>query len=226
MSRSTRLPICGRRNAPDELLAILDVPVVVSGVFVFFHYLPAKEVRIELPCTRLIRRVQVCPAQRPVQTCDSGSHVLLRLPKRELRAGGILQVGHPASIENIKRRRQNLATEPRGLGGSRVGAFDGDVKIPVRRNATRGLLVTKCVGRRGVAPLELENGVEIVWTDGSVLEGPAKNLPIEISSGGLVRGAEFNPAKFSRKVFLDVRHSAECTPRQQNREEAPPKSRS
>src|SRR5438270_248388 len=143
--------------------------------------------------------------------------------------GGALRIGydgHPPDILKIGRRHVELCPELRGLGGSRVGAFDGDVKIPVRRNATRGLLVTKCVGRRGVAPLELENGVEIVWTDGSVLEGPAKNLPIEISSGGLVRGAEFNPAKFSRKVFLDVRHSAECTPRQQNREEAPPKSRS
>src|SRR5256885_2171673 len=116
--------------------------------------------------------------------------------------------------------------EPRSKCGSSVGAFDGDVKIPVRRNAPRGLLGTKRVGRRGVAPLELENGVEIIWTDGSVLEGPAKDLPIEISSGGLVRSGEFNPAKFSRNVFLDVRHSAECTPRQQNREEAPPKFRS
>jgi hypothetical protein len=103
MSRNTgRLMFTGR-NAPDELLTIFDVPAIVSGVFSFLHDLPAKEIGIELPWTRRAYLGRPSRAYRP--TCDSDSGILLCLPKREGCAGGILDDGHPASIDNIKWRR-------------------------------------------------------------------------------------------------------------------------
>ena len=60
--RNTRLILGSGRNATDEVLAVLDVPITVRGVFVFFHHAPTKQVGIELAGPRLIRRAQIGPA--------------------------------------------------------------------------------------------------------------------------------------------------------------------
>jgi hypothetical protein len=205
---SAGLAVGSRRDSADELLAILDVPVIVSGVFVLLHDVPAKEVGIELTGARLIGRAQVRPAESAVRSGDACAGIFVGLPQGEYRAGGILQDGHATGIENIRGRSQNLAAKLFGAGGSGVGAFDGDVQIPVWRNAVGEFVGTKFVASCGVAPFELEYGVNLVRADGHVLGGPAEDLKIEIRGGGLVGGAEFDPAKFAGSVFFDVRHNA------------------
>src|SRR5262249_49072564 len=116
--------------------------------------------------------------------------------------------GHAAGIENIEGRSQDLATKFLSTADGSVGAFDGNVKIPVRWNAVRGLVRPK--GARGsrVASLKLENRVDLVGADGIVRESPGEDLGIEVFCSGLVVGGELDPAKVSGSVFFDVSHSS------------------
>src|SRR5215472_17175463 len=90
MSGSTSLVVGSGGNAANELLAVLDVPVIVGGIFVFLHHLPAKQIGIELSRARLIGSRQVGPAQCPVGGRDSGSEMVDGLPERKSRASGVL----------------------------------------------------------------------------------------------------------------------------------------
>jgi hypothetical protein len=146
---------------------------------------------------------------------DSGSEILVRLPQTEGSPRGILHNGHATGIENIKGRRQNCAAEFGGASGSGVGAFDGDIQIPVRRNAAGELVGTKCTAGCGITPFELKNGIEVVGTDGKTLDGPAKDFGIEIRGGGLVGGGEFHPAERAGSVFFDVGHDGESVLREE-----------
>jgi len=96
-----------------------------------------------------------------------------------------------------------------GAGGSGVGAFDGDVQIPVRGNAAGELVGTKLVTSRDVASFELEHRVDLVRADGHVLGGPTEDLTIEVRGGGLIGGAKFDPAKSARSMIFDVWHEGE-----------------
>jgi hypothetical protein len=132
--------------------------------------------------------------------------MLVRLPQRKRGAGRILRDGHAAGIEDIKGRGQNLAPKLLGAGGSGVGAFDGDIQIPVRRDAPGELVGTKLAASRDVASFELKNRVDLVRADGKALNGPAKDFGVEVDGSVLVGGGEFNSAKFTGSVFFDVWH--------------------
>jgi hypothetical protein len=57
---------------------------------------------------------------------------------------------------------QNCASEFGGASGGGVGALNGNVEIPVRRHAVLKLFGTKRAGGRGVASVELEDGVNLI----------------------------------------------------------------
>src|SRR5438552_18172999 len=91
---------------------------------------------------------------------DAYAGVLIRLPETEDGPGGILHNSHAAGLEIIKRRREEFATELLGAGGCGVSAFDGNVEIPMRRNAVGELFGTKSPARRSVAAFHLKSRVE------------------------------------------------------------------
>src|SRR5258707_6868974 len=140
MGGNAGLMMRGRGDTADELFTVFDVPVVVSGVFVFLHNLPAEEVGIELAGASLVGRIQVSPAKRPVRAHDPGSRVVVGLPNREDGAGGILQNGHAAGIENVERRGQDRAAQFLGAGRGGVSALHSDVKVPVGGGKAAGEL--------------------------------------------------------------------------------------
>src|SRR5713226_3433144 len=212
MGRNSRLVIGARRNAPDEFLAILDMPVIVSGVFVFLHHFPAEEFGIKLAGACLVRCTQVSPAECAVHARDSSSHVFVGLPDGENRSCRVLEIRHAAGIENVKRRSQHLAAELAGSVGGVVGALNGDVKVPMRRNAPGALFRVKSIRCAGVASLELEHGVKTVRACRGVRGSPAEHLAVEGFCGGLVGGGEFGPAERPGGVFFDMRHGRDYTP--------------
>src|SRR5713101_3905163 len=218
MGRNSRLVIGARRNAPDEFLAILYMPVVVSGVLVFLHHLPAEQIGIKLAGPRLVRRTQVSPAERAVHARDSSSHMFVGLPDGETRPCGVLEICHAAGIENVERRGQHLAAELACTVSGVIGALDADVQVPMRRNAPGALLRVKGIGCAGVASLELEHGVETVRAYRGVRGSPAENLAVESFCGSLVGGGEFGPAERPGGVLFDMRHGGDCTPAAAKRE--------
>src|SRR5690242_14243280 len=135
--------------------------------------------------------------------------MLVGLPEADARASWVLQHGHASGIKNVERRGQNPAAQLRAASGGSVGAFDGNVQVPVGRNAVRELVGAKCATCRGVASFDLENGVNLVGADGKVLRGPPKDLGIKILGGSLVGGGELDPGKCARDVFFDGRHRGE-----------------
>src|SRR5271157_4828172 len=70
----------GGRNASDEMLAVLDVQVVVLGIFLFGDYLPAEKITVKLAGALRIRRAQIGPAQGSIHMGDTDTLVLVRLP--------------------------------------------------------------------------------------------------------------------------------------------------
>jgi hypothetical protein len=210
-----------RRNAADELLAVLDVPVIVSGVFGFLHDLPAKEVRIELSGARLVWRTQVRPAERAMRRGDAYARVFLGLPEAESGTGGILHDGHAAGIENVEGRSKYSAAKLPGAGSGEVRAFDRDVELPMGRNTVGELFGTKRAACGRVPSCELENGIEVAGAHGHVVGGPAKNFGVEADGGVLVGGGELGPAECAGGVFFDVGHSGErALPEKENRQGA------
>src|SRR5713226_2757314 len=220
MRRDSRLAMRGGRNAPDEFLAILYMPVIVSGVFVFLHHLPAEEFGIKLARPRLVRCAQVSPAECAVHARDSSSHMFVGLPDGENRPCRVLEICHAAGIENVERRGQHLAAELAGSVGGVIGALDADVQVPMRRNAPGALLRVKGIGCAGVASLELEHAVETVRAYRGVRGSPAENLAVESFCGGLVGGGEFGPAERPGGVLFDMRHGRDYTPAAEDGEEA------
>src|SRR6266581_2843383 len=218
MGRNSRLAMRGGRNAPDEFLAILDMPVVVGGVLVFFHHLPAEQIGIKLTGPRLVRCTQVSPAERAVHARDSSSHMFVGLPDGESRPCGILEACHAAGIENVERASQHLAAELAGTVGGGVGALYADVEIPMRRNAPGALFCVKGIRCSSVASLELERSVKTVGAYRGVCGSPAEHLAVESFCGGLVGGGEFGPAERPGGVLFDMRHSGDCTPAAAKRE--------
>src|SRR5713226_463575 len=167
-------------------------------------------------------RTGICtsPSKAPTPLPPAPSNLAARFWPRPLMfskpvawpSSGILQDHHATGSGKTNGRGQNLAAKLLGAGGSGVGAFDGDVQIPVRGNAAGKLVGTKLVTSRGIASFELEHRVDLVWADGHVLGGPAEDLTIEIRGGGLIGGAKFDPAEFAGSVFFDVGHDGERVP--------------
>ncbi len=170
--------------------------------------MPAEKCRIELSGAGLIGRAEVGPAEGAVRAGNSGAGISLGLPEGEHGAGGVLQDGHASGIENVKGRSQNCAAKFFGAGGRGVGVLHGDVEIPVRGHALVKLVRTKGAGGRGVASLELEDGVNPVGAHGNVVGGPAEDFFVEGLGGGLVGGGKFDPAEVARGVFFDVWHES------------------
>jgi hypothetical protein len=206
MSRGSRLAVRGGRNAADKLFTVLNVPIVVCGVFVFLHDAPAEKCGVEVSGAGLVGRAEVGPAEGAVRAGNSGARISLGLPEREHGAGGVLQDGHASGIHDVEGRSQNCASEFGGAGGGGVGVLNGDVEIPVRRHTVLKLVGTKRAGGRGVASLELEDGVNAVRARGNVVGGPAKDLGVEGLGRELVGGGDFHPAKVSWGVLCDVWH--------------------
>src|SRR5712692_186426 len=218
MGRNSRLVIGARRNAPDEFLAVLDMPVVVSGVLLFLNYRTAEEFGIKLPDACLVRCTQDRTAESAVHARDSSSHMFLGLPDGENRPCGVLEIRHATGIENVECGGQHLAAELAGSVGVVVGALDGDVKVPMRRNAPGALFRIKGIRCAGVASLKLEHGVKTVRTCRGVRGSPAEHLAVESFCGGLVGGGEFGPAERPGGVLFDMRHGRDYTPAAAKRE--------
>ena len=68
------------------------------------------------------------------------------------------------------------------------------------------LIGTERVGCSGVAALQLEYRVDPIGPHGMVDRGPSKDGAVEILGGGLVGGAELDPAKRSGEMLVDVGH--------------------
>src|SRR5262245_56714324 len=137
---------------------------------------------------------------------DSGARISIGLPDSKNRARGILKDGRASGVANVECGHQNSAAQIGSASGAGVGAFYGDVQIPVRRHAALKLIGTKGTGRRGVASFELKNGVSAVGTDGNVVGRPAKDFGVKSFSGRLICSGEFHPAKATGGMLLYVWH--------------------
>src|SRR5262249_413572 len=146
MGGSAGPKIRGGRNAPDELLAVLDVPVVVSWVFVLPQDLPAEKTRVELAGASLVGRVEIAPAERAGGSRDAGAGIYGCLPDGKCSSGGVLNDGHAAGISDVKRSSEDLAAELGRTRGRGVCVLHGDVHAPVRPNAVLKLFGAKLAG--------------------------------------------------------------------------------
>src|SRR5262249_32180808 len=140
MGRNARLMVGSGRDAANELLAVFDVPVVVGGVLVFLHDMPAEKARIEVSGAGLIGRAEVGPAERARRASDSGAGIPLALPDGKNRARGILEDGHATGITNVEGGRQDRAAKIGSASGAGFGAFHRNIEIPVRRHAALKLI--------------------------------------------------------------------------------------
>src|SRR5580704_2237311 len=135
---------------------------------------------------------------------DASAGVPVGLPETEDGSGGILHNRHAAGIENIEGRSEDGAAEFCGASCGSVRAIDGDVELPVGRNAVGELFGTKGAACGGVASVEAKNRIEVVGAHGHVVGGPAEDFGVEVDGGRLVGGGEFDPAKCAGSVFFDV----------------------
>src|SRR5260370_31030116 len=104
-----------------------------------------------------------------MRSVDSDAGVFGGLPETEDGFGGVLHNSHAARIENVEWRSQDGTAKLGGAGGGGVGAIDGDVELPVRRNALGELFGTKRTACGGVASLETENRIEVGGAHGMCL---------------------------------------------------------
>src|SRR5215470_1307898 len=182
----TRAKVHNGRDAADELFAVFDVPVVVSRVFVFLHYLPAEKSGIKRSDVIAVGGVEIGPAQSAVRASYAGARIDVRLPIGESGSAGVPQNGHASGIAHVKGRSENGTAEFSGACGRGVRILYGDVKTPVGRYAVLKLFWAKRTGCRCVPAFELEDGVNLVGAYGNVVGGPAENFAVEGCGGGLV----------------------------------------
>src|SRR5271157_836567 len=164
----------GGRDASDKMLAVLDVQVVVLGIFLFQDHLPAEKITVKLACALRIGRAQISPAQGSIHVGDTDSLVVLRLPNGKRGSSRILQDSHAARIANVEGVHAYRSTSFRGVLDCAVGARDRDVEHPVRRDSLRALLRPHGVSRRRIAILESEDGIDLARTDWHVERSPSK----------------------------------------------------
>src|ERR1035441_3195755 len=140
MRRRPKLTMRRRRNASYKMLAVLDVQIVMLGILVVAHDLPAEKVAVELAGALRVGRAQIGPAKRAINVRNAGALVLFWLPHAEHRSREILQHCHAAGSEDIEGVLKHRAAKVSSPFGRIIGAADHDVQHPVRRPALRSRL--------------------------------------------------------------------------------------
>ena len=198
------------------MLSILYV-LVAGGIFravgTLVLNLPSEHPGVKVRSAFRVGCAEVSPAKRAVDPGNSDSNAFLGLPGAERSARWILDDRHAPRIHNIERWSKNFAAQLLRLGSRRVGVVDRDVNHPVRRNAVRALLGAQGASSGSFSALEFEFCVEIVGSHRIIVRFPAKQRAVKTLSGVLVGSVEFNPAKGTGGVLVDVCHSGtKCTP--------------